>query len=129
MALTQNFIALIFATSGSFCTALGLIIMKIANIKVEKDNNMIAVLQIEWLIGIFVMALGLTFNGCKCILNLLQNLYRCFEVRKYPSYFVYVLLYDHLQRPAQSNDPSGEVQVEARWGDHLFGGLWQHRGC
>jgi hypothetical protein len=37
--LADNILALIFSTAGSFCTASGLLLMKIANIKVEQDRK------------------------------------------------------------------------------------------
>jgi len=58
-------IALIFSTSGSFCTALGLIFMKIANIRVEKYKHKNACLQVEWLVGLIFMAFSQTLNACK----------------------------------------------------------------
>ena len=86
--LPTNVVALIFSTSGSFCTALGLILMKIANIKVEKTKNKWAILQVEWIIGLVFMALSQTLNACKYkyslwFLKLSTNIYApkvfCFE--------------------------------------------------
>lgn len=65
-AATVYFIAVAFSAAGSFCTSSGLILMKIANLKVEKmKNNARFYCQIEWLLGLIVIVGGLFFNASK----------------------------------------------------------------
>ena len=78
-ALPNNIVALIFSTSGSFCTATGLILMKIANIKVEKTKSKWAILQIEWIMGLVFMALSQTLNACKYFSFFIFNTSETFE--------------------------------------------------
>ena len=68
VSLSSNLIALCFSSGGSFFTALGLILMKLANIKVEKHTHKRLVLQFEWLLGLLFLGVGLTCNGCKLFL-------------------------------------------------------------
>ena len=60
-----NVIALIFSTCGSFCTAMGLILMKIADIKNEKKKEKWVYLQKEWIGGLTFMFCSQVLNGCK----------------------------------------------------------------
>ena len=66
-AATIYFIAVACSAAGSFCTSSGLILMKIANLKVEKMKNSNAKFycQLEWLMGLLVIICGLFFNACK----------------------------------------------------------------
>jgi len=65
VSFSSNLIALCFSSGGSFFTATGLILMKLANMKIEKFKHKKIVLQPEWLLGLFLMGVGLTCNGCK----------------------------------------------------------------
>lgn len=64
MSFSQNFLALLSSTAGSLFTALGMIFMKIANIKVEKTKK-IPYHTLEMVLGILLTIVGLVFNGCK----------------------------------------------------------------
>ena len=56
-SLSSNMLALIFSTVGCFFTATGLIVMKIANIKNEKNHKLVF-LQPEWLLGLVLIAIS-----------------------------------------------------------------------
>ena len=55
---TTNIMALTCSTIGSFFTALGLITMKISNIKIEKNKNLSTMVQPMWLLGLLFMTLS-----------------------------------------------------------------------
>lgn len=61
---TIYLIAVGCSVAASFCTSLGLIMMKMANIKVEKakNSNQWTCCQIEWLFGLFLLCFTNIFN-------------------------------------------------------------------
>ena len=58
MALASNILALIFSILGSFCTASGLICMKIGNIRAENNGRAKYYYRHEWLLGVFILGCG-----------------------------------------------------------------------
>lgn len=69
LAHFPHLIAFSFACLGSFCLALGLISMKLANIKMESaldTANRKVYLQLEWIFGLLMIVVANVFNGSKC---------------------------------------------------------------
>ena len=63
MAVEYQLLALIFSLSGSFCTALGLINLKLANYRVEKDRRRVFICTREFWLGVFFLISSQTCNG------------------------------------------------------------------
>ena len=53
--MIAHLLALISACLGSFCSSLGFILMKVANIKVENQPEKYAFLQKEFIIGLALL--------------------------------------------------------------------------
>ena len=69
LAHFPHVIALTCSCLGSFCLALGLISMKLANIKMESAHNTVhrkVYLQGEWIFGLAMIVVGNLFNGGQC---------------------------------------------------------------
>ena len=56
-------LALICSITGSFFTSLGLIVMKLANIKIEKDQSKKFYFQVDWYAGLLLLGIAQTLNG------------------------------------------------------------------
>ena len=56
-------IALCCSITGSFFTSLGLIVMKLANIKIEKDQSKKFYFQIDWYAGLLLLGIAQTLNA------------------------------------------------------------------
>lgn len=75
--------SLLFGAGGSFCSAFGLICMKIGNIKVENSPNKLAFLcQIEWWFGLIILFCSIGFNGVSLYFGniILMSSTSCFSI-------------------------------------------------
>ena len=66
-ATTLYLFAVASSCAASFCLALGLILMKVANIKVEKDQSSRYYCQAEWLFGLVLLFFNMVLNLSKLI--------------------------------------------------------------
>ena len=120
-------LSLAFGAGGSFCSATGLISMKIANIRVEgKANRFLFLKQPLWWLGLLILMCSICFNGRKFQKLLDYNLrfYSFPFLWEYNPDVFHILFFHNLYSDSFSHYPWRKVFLESRWHFNCFDLYW-----